>query len=602
MLKKNLRTLLTATLMSIILTVGAVASTPIIDEVVTPITISINDRFWGGFQSRENVFQTFEDPIDQVFFNQFGDNFQFLREKSTPVAVSQSSGSIHMRVLYNLAMVGDTRPSHILDRATGETIEDWDNATSDITIYTIFSIEDALSNIKFDRNIHINTALPDWESIDISTIHTGWDRPPVSIWGGSPTFVHNDEATGRAYYMMVHHGTFTGDVDISIAFAFDRILSSMSISSETIENVNVSSILEEHEATFIRRETEHSWRNWHMPPIIHVPDNEWVGGVWELPATQPMPPRLSPPAVPEYTYVTERGELEIPLHNNVYLTNLALRGNYLHVQLREEDMLTDIWRFERFSDREQVGLVDTRLIFDNMSIDAEWTEITEPQWNFATQWTANSITLSPGTVQPWHGNINQDWTLRNEFTLNNAVDLSIVDLNTSRPINNMRYTERIYRLANPSVVDYLEFQVSRSYHEVNLPVNLEVPAFYVEKFDYKAEVEGEFDIVVDGETIAINNLTIRPLQLSFDVDADIMQYIYDMDIAFINNDDTETTFNWRQMSSAGNRVFSTMMSSAIWMLPPDESDTFTITFSGAVINLDTAVAVRLNDTIIPFKR
>jgi len=540
----------------------------------------------------EREHRYFDDPIDQAFFNQFGENFQFLRDASTQVNRRAISGSITLEVLCSVAVAGNVQPGRIIDRATGEVTEDWDNTEAQIQVFTFFSVDDSLSEIDFTQDITLNRA---WDNLAVTSVAWGDEIPQIPLWAGNATFLHKDEATGRGYFVIRHDGAVRGELgEVNVDFAFESITGDFQMPRELLEDINLIEILQNHEANFIQRENENHghifWGSpggttWLQPERTHVVAPEVsvssvdvstvAASVVPAPPLDPDGWRHWQPLNEPYYYVTERGQLEIPLHDGLYLTNLALRGNYLHVQTRRYENL-DMWGTTRLS-RSWLETEDVRLV------DKRVEEILAERDNISF--------FEPENIEIFEGLS----ALRDMFLVN-TVDLSVINLSTHRPVDNQRYTENIYRLASADVLEHLAFQHSRSYFAVHLPVNLTIQPFYVQTISNRVEVAGEMPLDISNRDATISDIVLNPFGFSLTVHDVTSHDVFGAstflnDVYFINDDGTEFKFFWNSIMNASN----TWDFARRWP-SMDETASFDLVITGwNVIDLSQVAGIRIND-------
>ena len=273
-----------------------------------------------------------------------------------------------------------------------------------------------------------------------------------------------------------------------------------------------------------------------------------------------------------------RGQLNIPLHDGTYLTNLALRENYLHVQLRSYDPPPEFGNppnrvtLQHWSGP-RLELVDTLIDFSEFM-------------NLHYGWTYSGI-MNPDRF------FEEMLTMPSDFTLSNVVDLSVVNMTTSRPVDNQRYTERIYRLSDPSIINYLEFQTTEMYMETDIPVFLSATEFSVPPLSVSAvEISDEIEVDSPRGIITLRNMTIRPTNVSFTMRSTRNRAWVDagnFEIYFLNADGTESRFHRIGISAQPENPLHRM---GLWELP-DLEENFTISLSGDVIDLANVVSVRV---------
>jgi len=262
--------------------------------------------------------------------------------------------------------------------------------------------------------------------------------------------------------------------------------------------------------------------------------------------------------------------LEINIHEGYYLTNLALRGNYLHVQTREAEIdMEEIFRSHTIArvlmPRDRVVLSDVR-----MPRHHQW----EPTLSIEEQ-----IALRYEMI-----------AFQEQFTRINSVDLSIINTATNRPVDGRRYTEVVYRLSSPDVLEHIKFVVHSTRMGVDMPLSLTVPSFTVPILTQVKSFEGEGRILLEnGTPVTVRNVIVSPVEARFDVSGhNINMGMMDMDafeIYFIDNEGGETRWSGF-MSGIGHLDWQT------------SANDFTVVMSGDVIDVNAVNAIRINGVTI----
>jgi len=477
-----------------------------------------------------------------------------------------------------------------MDLATGEEIEDWDNVSIQYSTFTFFSITDLSDAIEFSHDILLDVTAPQLDWADL-TLSASW-LTPISFppFASPPIFIHSDAETGLAYYMVRHNGATAGEVDsVNIGFTLNHIMGDFQSNSDAIEAVDLLNILENHQAEFIRRPNTLGFRGFSMPFDLEL--EEWE---WDSPSMiTPITPGWNwmhddwQSRIPEYIEVTQRGQLNIPLHDGTYLTNLALRGNYLHVQLREYEDLSAFHHFSNpFGAMDHLDLVDTRANLN--ALIADFAIDTNPIWSpYMSFRTPEQLDQMMEQRTQWDAII----ALQREFRMVSTIDLSIVNTMNHRPVNNQRYTERIYRIASPEVLEHLVFEVTQRYFAISLTPNLTVPTYNVRMINYSVSIDAEAEIVTAmGQPTVISDITITPLGVSFTIHGIDAHNAHlwgrFADVFVIYDDGSEVLFDWVSMNSSPHLAFH--------MGIMERPATMQITMTGSsTIDMSRMTAVRI---------
>jgi len=542
----------------------SVSETSSIRPLIAPVAISPPvSSGWTNIQIHEP--RSFDCPIDQIYYNQFGENFALLQQRSTPVNQTITYGNFTVEVLSSVAIASNPTPSLIVNRATGRTSYDWENTTTELEAFTFFSIRDRAGRVNFSQGIMLEREF----------IPTAWEpTQQVTLWASSPMFLH--EHQGRGYFVVVHRGTALGAVDnISLDFGINYIVGDIQLDVTQLD-IDFADILQNHTATFNRRANDMFG--------FHIADRVLLDPI------SPPPPRgWYEREIPRYIYVTERGQLSIPLYGGRYLTNLAIRDGHLHVQTSEPDWELDWdhavssrWTPLRWMESVHVRLLDTRI---------NWEAFNYPS------------TLTP---EEFETTMQELAELQQEFMMVNSADLSIVNMTTGRTVDGRRYTEAIYQIANQDVLRYLQFSVHSTTVGVNETVDLTVAPFNVPVISQHRQIEGGAEITLaNGEAVTINSIMLTPIGMTISVDMPQderfhFHYHNAFEVYFIDTNGNETPFTWRSTSTLIEHGHTSGMWGAIAdRLPMFGSDTMRarVTLSGNVIDLENIAHVQINGVV-----
>ena len=267
--------------------------------------------------------QIFDDVLDQVYFNYFGEGFQFMLRHSEELNEVITYGDFTVELLSAVAIAGEERPSFSFDEETETYSEDWSNSFRSVNSYIFLSMQDESGEIDF---------------LD------GTTTLRLAPWGSSQ-LLYYDYETGTAYFV-AEVFTHVDEVDsISIDFEIDAIFSDMRDFSEIIE-LDLVELLENHEATTT---TEDS--------------GMFSGMSWSQEAEELLDERFAEQfhgrGTNDETSIETlvRNELNISLCQDRYISNIALIQGFLHLQINEGIIEGGTWPAERSS---FLSLTDTR--------------------------------------------------------------------------------------------------------------------------------------------------------------------------------------------------------------------------------------------------
>ena len=269
--------------------------------------------------------QFFDDVLDQIYFNYFGEGFSFMLRHSSELNEIITYGDFNVELLSAVAIAGVERPGFSFDEETEVFSEDWENSFREINTFIFLSIQDESGEIDFS---------------DGSTAFR------INPWGNTQILFY-DEETGTAYFVaeVFSSISMSGDESISIDFEVDGIFSDIRNFSETIE-LDLLDLLDNHEAT------------------TTTEDNRMFSGMsWGQDAEELLGERFPEllfgrgfdDEIPIETLV--RDELNISLCQDRYVSNVALRDGLLHLQINERIIDGGAWPSERSS---FLSLIDTR--------------------------------------------------------------------------------------------------------------------------------------------------------------------------------------------------------------------------------------------------
>ena len=514
----------------------------------------------GGGSDRSATFsswdgdRTFDNVVDLMYFNQFGDGFEFIQYHSTDLNRTINHANWQLRVISTVAIAErpftssvwpdnaivkfdeETGDWSIINEETGEVILEEELEEMELTsvrVHTFFSLQDTSGEIDFATGI----------DVEFMEDFSGERSFGDGVFWGHAGWGYFDEESRTMYFTATHWGTVEElDDSISLDFVINRILADLRHSTYDVE-IDFAYLLENHEATFV---VEHTF---------------WRGGSSSGEMREILGEDFDPFS-PD-TETMARGELNIPLANGVYLSNIALKDNLLLVQTRQRDFLRESWT--------HASLVDTRV---------------EP-----TDWEKVSA-MNEEEVEEFF----DSWVSRHLWSLY-SIDVSPMD-EYFQIIGN-RYMEEVFHLEDLDILNYLAFEVSHGYFAIVQSVNLSVPSFFSPVINQRLVLDSSVEVVIYGTTYTIKDIEISPLEISFAIDNpqplfDIIndhtrQQWFDLgehvQIELIHLDGTESEHSVR---SGG---WSTS-----WDL--DEIVELRAFFGGSVLDINNLAAIRINGILV----
>ena len=505
----------------------------------------------GAFSSWDGE-RTFDNAIDLMYFNLFGDGFELIKSHSTDVNRTINHGNWQLNVISTVAIAErsftsaiwpdnaivkfdeETGAWVIINEETGEVILEEELEKADFTsvrVHTFFSIKDTSGEIDLANGFEIifRENLADTRRLGDGTFsgHAGWG--------------HLDEESGAMYLVATHWGTVEelGD-NININFVIDRILADWRHFTEEIE-VDFAYLLENHEATFI------------------VENVQWRGGSSSGEMREILGEDFDPFSAD--AEIMARGELNIPLAHGIYLTNIALRDNLLLVQTRQSDFSRESWG--------HASLIDTRV----KPIDWE-----------------NTPTMSEAELEKLF-NLQMSRFPQSLY----SIDVSLMDENFQ--IIGNRYTEKVFHIEDLGSLNYLAFEVSHGYFAVVRTVNLVGPSLNSPVINQRLVVESDAEVVIYGTASTIKDIEISPLEISFVIGyvQPLFNTITDSDRWFDISEHIQIELIHKDGTESGHSIRSTGWSTS-W--DDDKILELRVFFGGSVLDIDNLAAIRVNGVLI----
>ena len=520
---------------------------------------------------------TFDNPIDYVYWSVFGDGFEFMQNASVNINRTINHGNLQLRVLSSVAIAGQTFtqivwPENVIQifdeetgiwqmicDDTGEVI-DWEDLehveATDLTVYTFLSLRDTTGEISM-----ASTQLSLEQ--DLGAVITAGE----GFFFGHIRFGHYDEENDTAYFAAVHstHVENPGRT-MPISFTIDHILAGEQHYSDEIK-IDLAALLDSHQATFIVEDYE-------SDPFGRTfsRSGSTAGEIHEILGADFDPLRMD-------AEIMARGELNIHIAHDIYLTNIAFRDNLLLLQIRQED---NIWRFPQDRWAHFGDMVDTR------TGPLDWVELTAE---------IDFLTMDPDEFEAWDEKLRLIWSSR---YINNlySIDVSLFD-DDFQIIGNRRYTEMAFHIEDMELINYLAFNVFGGHFEVVQPVNFNISHRRVPVIGGSVTIDAAIELMIAGTRYTASDFTLSPMEISFAIDngQSLLDALDDftrrfsigdyIQIELIYADGTESEFPANQFSWS---------SSWNW-LEEDEEDELVevrLILFGGVVDIDNLVAIRVN--------
>ncbi|MCL2400433.1 MAG: hypothetical protein FWC91_11910 [Defluviitaleaceae bacterium] len=397
----------------------------------------------GGMRSFDNI-------IDQMYFNHFGNGFEYIQQHSTNVGTTLTYGTWVMEVLstvtvaersFTMTVFPDNFPFEV-DEETGTWTAANDVELEEIVVahgdvYTFFTLRNTSGRVDLSNSVDVSLV----EHFD--NFYNSSNRALF----GMVMFVHYDEVTNTAGFVVRHSVTIEGQnkQNIHVDFAVDKIFADHNRFEKEVE-IDLAYLLENHVATFI------------------VEDHE----------------------------IMARGELSIPIFDDIYLTNISFSDNTLLLQIN-----SPISGRQRLSDRwTHVNLIDTGIE------QIDW-------WYF---WENRDFETISEEELLQMTELQMSRYLQDLY----FIDVSLTDENF-QTIGG-RYVERAFFIPDPEMLSRIAFNVSGGYFNVVQPVNMNVPAFYSPIARGRVAAEESARITIYGAAYTIRDITVLPTEISFTVE------------------------------------------------------------------------------------
>jgi len=531
----------------------------------------------------------FDDTLDLLFFLAFRDGFEVIRRQSVDINQIVTYGNWEMEILAAVAIGGQV--STFPDWAG----QDWfafDDETGELFIYEYAEdgtrerhlmedpekllemfearMDEGLIEMLNSRNVEVRTffTLRDTSGefpVNWGTMINFTQDPYIThgnIFGGHANFFHYDDETGKAYFVGNHWGSVEEGDSIIVNFAIERILSDNRTVNEEIA-INLAELLENHEATFITEESR--WR---------------LGGNSTMEMFEILGEDFDPQS-PDREFM-ERGEINVHIFEDIYLTNIAVRDNLLYLQI-SQPRETPQHSSERWT---SISLINPTVEIPILEFDenTNWDEIDESFWQAQTEMFRQRYILNLFSVDV------TKWEITEE-------GLPV------QQIPETRVTEMAFHLEDMSVLGDLVFNISVSYFGVNEGVNLNVEEFELPIIGQILEFE-DIEVTIDGDTYLIYNIQVSFTELRFNIGGE--GRIFDMVGHGFMQEHPSDLFEIFLILTDGTEVDFTAVSFGTGMGWSTDMDTglvsnLSLSFSRSVIDVDNLEALSINGVVVSQK-
>ncbi|MCL1924654.1 MAG: hypothetical protein FWF50_03620 [Defluviitaleaceae bacterium] len=494
---------------------------------------------------------------EKLFWHQFGNNFQGMLRNATEINQTSYYRNFRLEALYsiNSSAREQTFTRFDFDIETDELIEtDEIDTLTDIRITTFFSIED-LSGQRDEEYFRIARILLRQEELN------GWQN--------TPQFLFFNDQTGRAYFSVEHSfSTINEQINsVSINLHVERILSDQHNETQ-LANLNIASILASHNATFVQAE-ENEFGGWSTSEETY----EILGADFD----------------PQTVDRLLRGELNISLGNDIYLSNAALVNNLLHLQFNEPsfnrirsindwDILPNIWH----------SVVNTAIAeIDWDSLDTEGLETLE-DWEAFWQ-------------QVPMRNINFLYSVDNSEFEEIELYFNGEYFTSWQEVGERRFTEQVFYLSDLSVLNDLDIEFSISYFRTHTPLNLGINPFNlnVNRID-NIEVAQNIKINIGGSNYELANFQINNLGVAFNI-VDGGAKFNDFN-RFNPHDDIEISFTLLDGSEFTHHIRGASWGASEWSENENgelvSSGDLQVTLEGSAIDIENLQSLNVNGVTI----
>ena len=519
-MKKRILSVIICTALIFSLGTGLVSAETITFEV-DPVYQSLPPHLLETFRHFGREPQLFDDVLDQIYFNHFGEGFPFMMRHSKELNEIITYGDFNVELLSAVAIAGEERPAFSFDDETETYTEDWSNSSRDVSTFIFLSIRDESEEINF--------------SDGSSTL-----RAAAGLWGISQLLFY-DEETATAYFVLEAFYGMSNEDSISLDFGLDRIFSDIHEFNEIIE-IDLAELLENHEAATTTEDSGMIFGMSWGPNTEEILGEEFSENLlgWGIDA--------------EFSVETlVRDELNITLCQVRHLSNVALKGDFLHLQLYERILDGGAWPPERQS---FLSLIDTRSDDHMHHLYSFLLEERDEEYNL---------------------------------------------------VNDQRHEEQVYHFPDADIMNYLAISIGGFYYNtikaLNISASFDLPVVIrniVFEEGLKVEILSELYNIVDINIMPTNiSYTIENgLILRDDADRwpDYSEARFDpwehVEVILVYYDGTEHEFH------GNSGTWGAWIHGPIADEEFDELTDLHVSFRGSAVDLDNLVAIRINGELL----
>ena len=281
------------------------------------------------------------------------------------------------------------------------------------------------------------------------------------------------------------------------------------------------------------------------------------------------------------------GELNIQLNEDFTLGNIAIRDNFLILQVREPD--SPAVPAKRWS---LLTLIDSRIEPVNWEVwEAAWNEL-----------------LETGTEEEQFEFIMELSALGSGRYLNDLYNIDVTPTDADfMQIGNMRYLERVFHIPLLEDLEYLNFFVTGRYFNIISPVNINVSvtAPIIGGKLTAVNEDAYAAVTIEDSNFTFRNFTITTMNIDFDVDEAqaMIELMNDFDRIFVPTNYFDIYLLYVDGTEVRYDGFTTGWSwtegaVSIYGAESTEPAEVSMTIGGGIIDVDNLSAIRINGTRI----
>ena len=507
------------------------------------------------------LFYELESNLERVLFSRFGSGFDVLiREGVSLEGNTVTYGDFDLELLKGITLKVDsfTSPNFYFDEELEEFFPDGEYRTEHV-FQTFIAFR--IGGLKVTEDFHFsgNTLILE-------------EPESVRGFGSTSNAIFYDEETGYSYFLaQIHHFRDYIPEEIEIELNITHLLANPQHRIETIY-LDIPSILENHSPTF------------------EAPDEElenWRGNSWMIDLEEILGADFSLNEV----YRLVRDELNIELGYENYLSNIALEGNLLHVQLRTPS-LRFTTNFESMSNvNTWISLINTQIEeFDFSTINFDEIEDFQAFWETIPQRRLSHV----------YGIDNSDLKEMEE-------EFEGITHTFFREVGDIRHFEEVFLIEDLSALENLAFEISVSYFENIVELNLQTQPISLPVISSSIEAEESFEVNIDGVYYTFEDLTINYLGIRFDIldaaetlgnwDAPIDSRfdIMRLEVKFVLLDGSDVEFS---IFSGGWGINGTVdYETGEWV----QNTALSVNLGGPIIDVDNLAYVYINGALVSLR-